>query len=183
MEREGETNNSRRRFFVAVHVGAGYHAPASEQPLGRAMKRACRAAAAILRAVISLLSHLSLSDCFICGRLNVELNRIAITYLQHRVYCLRTISKAEILLVTVEMMNDSGGCIDAVAAAIQVLEDDPSTNAGRGSNLTEDGHVEGDASIMDCSGVFGSVGAVPGSCYGEAGLTGAVVRPAPKTYF
>ncbi|XVF22592.1 hypothetical protein REPUB_Repub12eG0184700 [Reevesia pubescens] len=47
----------------------------------------------------------------------------------------------------------------ASLAAIQVLEDDPSTNAGRGSNLTEDGNVECDASLMD--GQSGAFGAVP----------------------
>lgn len=99
------------RFFVAVHVGAGFHAPSNEKALRSAMKRACLAAASILR-------------------------------------------------------KGSGESIDAVAAAIQVLEDDPCTNAGRGSNLTEDGNVECDASIMDGrSGAFGAVGAVPGVRY------------------
>ncbi|CAN4096644.1 unnamed protein product [Withania somnifera] len=36
-------------FFVAVHVGAGYHAPSNEKSLRSAMKRACLAAASILR--------------------------------------------------------------------------------------------------------------------------------------
>ncbi|KAJ8900628.1 hypothetical protein K2173_025405 [Erythroxylum novogranatense] len=96
------------RFFVAVHVGAGYHSPSNEKALRSAMRRACFAAASILR-------------------------------------------------------KGSSGCIDAVTAAVQVLEDDPCTNAGRGSNLTVEGHVECDASIMDGdSGAFGAVGAVPG---------------------
>ncbi|PVH36030.1 hypothetical protein PAHAL_7G341700 [Panicum hallii] len=97
-----------RRFFVALHVGAGFHAPANEKAYRRAMKRACLAAAAVLR-------------------------------------------------------EGSGTSLDAVAAAIHVLEDDPITNAGRGSNLTESGHVECDASIMDGStGSFGAVGAIRG---------------------
>lgn len=57
------------RFFVAVHVGAGYHAPSNEKALRSAMKRACVAAASILR-----------------------------------------------------KGPGHGGCVDAVAAAIQVLE-------------------------------------------------------------
>ncbi|KAK4770331.1 hypothetical protein SAY87_030863 [Trapa incisa] len=104
-QEDGEETS--RSFFVALHVGAGYHAPSNEKALRSVMKRACVAAASILK--------------------------------------------------------DSGGCLDAVSAAITVLEDDPITNAGRGSNLTEDGHVECDASIMDGdSGAFGAVGAVPG---------------------
>ncbi|XP_076954508.1 putative threonine aspartase isoform X2 [Bidens hawaiensis] len=96
------------RFFVAVHVGAGYHSPVNEKSLRSAMRFACIAAASILR-------------------------------------------------------TGSGRCVDAVSAAIETLENDPCTNAGRGSNLTEDGLVECDASVMDgCSGSFGAVGAVPG---------------------
>src|SRR5262245_37516795 len=42
-----------------------------------------------------------------------------------------------------------GSALDAVVAAVVVLEDDPHFNAGRGSLLTEEGVVEMDASLMD----------------------------------
>lgn len=96
------------RFFVAVHVGAGYHAPPNEKAYRKVMHRACLAAASILS-------------------------------------------------------QGAGRSLDAVAAAVTVLEDDEHTNAGRGSNLTEDGHVECDASIMDgLTGAFGAVGGITG---------------------
>ena len=41
-----------------------------------------------------------------------------------------------------------GDAIDAVAAAVAVLEDDPHFNAGRGAALTADGRAELDAAIM-----------------------------------
>ncbi|KAL6548015.1 hypothetical protein OROHE_009720 [Orobanche hederae] len=51
--------------------------------------------------------------------------------------------------------------INADYRFIQISLDDPCTNVGRGSNLTEGSHVECDASVMDVeSGAFGAVGAL-----------------------
>ncbi len=55
-----------------------------------------------------------------------------------------------------------GSALDAVVAAVRVLEDDPEFNAGRGSALTRDGTVETDAAVMDGEGQrVGAVAAVP----------------------
>lgn len=45
-----------------------------------------------------------------------------------------------------------GDAVDAVAAAVAVLEDDPHFNAGRGAALTADGRAELDAAIMSGDG-------------------------------
>jgi len=47
------------------------------------------------------------------------------------------------------VLSDGGRAIDAVEAAVRVLEDNPAFNAGRGSVLTTAGTVEMDASIME----------------------------------
>jgi beta-aspartyl-peptidase (threonine type) len=46
------------------------------------------------------------------------------------------------------VLGAGGSALDAVEAAVRVLEDHPRFNAGRGSALTADGTVEMDASIM-----------------------------------
>lgn len=58
-------------------------------------------------------------------------------------------------------LKSGGTAVDAVEAALMVLEDNPITNAGFGSNLNAKGVVEGDASIVDHNGLSGAVGAVP----------------------
>ena len=50
-----------------------------------------------------------------------------------------------------KILNTGGTSLDAVEAAICVMEDDPLFNAGRGAVFTSDGHNEMDASIMDGS--------------------------------
>lgn len=47
------------------------------------------------------------------------------------------------------VLNQGGSSLDAVEAAIEILEDDPLFNAGRGADFAADGKNELDAAIMD----------------------------------
>ncbi|KAL8681601.1 MAG: hypothetical protein Q9186_002270 [Xanthomendoza sp. 1 TL-2023] len=58
------------------------------------------------------------------------------------------------------VLSEGSGAVDAVEVAIRVLEDKEITNAGYGSNLSLDGTVECDATIVDHYGRSGAVGAV-----------------------
>lgn len=61
------------------------------------------------------------------------------------------------------ILKTNGTSLDAVQAAIRVLEDSPLFNAGRGAALTSEGKAELDASIMDGATLkAGAVGSVKG---------------------
>ena len=59
-----------------------------------------------------------------------------------------------------KVLAEGGSALDAVAAAVVLLEDDPLFNAGRGATFTFDGKIELDAAIMD--GRDRAAGAVAG---------------------
>ncbi len=61
------------------------------------------------------------------------------------------------------ILEAGGESLDAVQAAVRVLEDDPTFNAGTGSVLNELGEVETDAALMDgATRRAGAVGALHG---------------------
>jgi L-asparaginase / beta-aspartyl-peptidase len=58
------------------------------------------------------------------------------------------------------ILRAGGAALDAVQAAVMVLEDDPHFNAGRGSVFTAEGRIECDAAVMDGANL--KAGAVAG---------------------
>jgi beta-aspartyl-peptidase (threonine type) len=59
-----------------------------------------------------------------------------------------------------EVLERDGTSLDAVTAAVRIMEDDPQFNAGRGAVLNHEGDAELDAAIMDGNGPH--AGAVAG---------------------
>lgn len=59
-----------------------------------------------------------------------------------------------------DVLAQAGSAMDAVTAAVCVLEDEPLFNAGRGAVFTSDGRQEMDAAVMD--GAMRKAGAVAG---------------------
>ena len=57
------------------------------------------------------------------------------------------------------MLASGGSALDAVCATVEVLEDNPLFNAGRGAALTATGHAELDASVMTGAGLAGAIAA------------------------
>jgi len=72
--------------------------------------------------------------------------------------------------------------LDAVEAAIRILEDDPLFNAGRGSDFAADGRNEMDAAIMDGSNLkAGAVGDVTRTRH-PISLARAVMEKSPHVF-
>ncbi|MFN3585539.1 isoaspartyl peptidase/L-asparaginase family protein [Phenylobacterium sp.] len=67
---------------------------------------------------------------------------------------------AKVATVGAEVLKRGGSALDAIEAAIRILEDDPLFNSGRGAVFTAEGRNELDSSVMD--GATLKAGAVAG---------------------
>lgn len=80
-----------------------------------------------------------------------------------------------------DVLAGGGSALDAVEAAVRALEDDPTFNAGFGSELNSAGEVEMDAALMDGrTGRAGAVAAVTSPRHAIA-LARAVLEHSPHT--
>ena len=60
------------------------------------------------------------------------------------------------------LLRQSANAMEAVVTAVRMMEDNPLYDAGTGSDLTIDGQVEMDASLMTQEGRFGGVAGITG---------------------
>ncbi len=80
------------------------------------------------------------------------------------------------------ILESKGAALDAVEAAVRVLEDNPAFNAGRGSVFTAEGRVECDAAVMDGGNrVAGAVAGVR-STKNPVTLARAVMEQSPHVF-
>ena len=77
------------------------------------------------------------------------------------------------------VLRGGGAALDAVEAAVRVLEDDPYFNAGRGSVFTGEGTNELDAAIMDGTGRHAGAVAGVSATKNPVGLARAVMERSP----
>lgn len=81
-----------------------------------------------------------------------------------------------------QVLDKGGSSLDAVEAAIKILEDDPLFNAGRGADFAADGKNELDAAIMDGSNMkAGAVGDVTRTRH-PISLARAVMEKSPHVF-
>ena len=85
----------------------------------------------------------------------------------------------EAIRAAAKVLDANGPAVDAVEAALRVLEDNPLFNAGKGAVFTADGHNELDAAMMD--GKTLSAGAVAGVMHTKnpISLAKAVMQQSP----
>jgi L-asparaginase / beta-aspartyl-peptidase len=82
----------------------------------------------------------------------------------------------------VQVLDKGGSSLDAVEAAIRILEDDPLFNSGRGADFAADGRNELDAAIMDgLSMKAGAVGDVTRTRH-PISLARAVMEKSPHVF-
>jgi beta-aspartyl-peptidase (threonine type) len=91
-------------------------------------------------------------------------------------------SLASALDAGAEILTGGGSALDAVAAAVVLLEDDPLFNAGRGATFTFEGRIELDAAIMN--GSDRAAGAVAGvtTVRNPIALARAVMEHSPHVF-
>jgi L-asparaginase / beta-aspartyl-peptidase len=78
-----------------------------------------------------------------------------------------------------EILARGGSAVDACEAAVRVLEDDPTFNAGFGSDLNAEGVVEMDAALMDGATLdIGAVGCIEGARH-PVSVARLLLREAP----